>query len=103
MQLIDGRPVYSATDLVGFLACEHLTQLERAVLAGLAERPNLPDPELDVLRKRGDEHERRYLSELEAAGRSIAVITRDAYSSDRVESLRIAAEETVKAMASGAE
>ena len=27
---IDGRPVYSATDLVGFLACEHLTELERA-------------------------------------------------------------------------
>ena len=53
MQLIDGSPVYSASDLVGFLACEHLTQLERAVLAGLAARPNLPDPELDVLRKRG--------------------------------------------------
>ena len=28
MQLIDGRAVYSATDLVGFLACEHLTNLE---------------------------------------------------------------------------
>ena len=35
MQLIDGQPVYSATDLVGFLACEHLTNLERAALAGL--------------------------------------------------------------------
>ena len=56
MQLIDGSPVYSATDLVGFLACEHLTQLERAVLARLAKRPDLPDPELDVLRKRGQEH-----------------------------------------------
>ena len=39
MQLIDGRPVYSATDLVGFLACEHLTNLERAALVGLTERP----------------------------------------------------------------
>jgi hypothetical protein len=77
MQLIDGSPVYSATDLVGFLACEHLTQLERAVLAGLAQRPNLPDPELDVLWKRGDEHEARYLAELEADGRSVVVITRD--------------------------
>jgi predicted RecB family nuclease len=103
MQLIDGRPVYSATDLVGFLACEHLTQLERAVLAGLAQRPNLPDPELDVLRKRGEEHERRYLAELEAEGRSVAVITRDGYSSDHVESLRMAADETIMAMASGAE
>jgi hypothetical protein len=25
MQLVDGKPVYAATDLVGFLACEHLT------------------------------------------------------------------------------
>ncbi|HEV8252561.1 MAG TPA: TM0106 family RecB-like putative nuclease [Candidatus Limnocylindria bacterium] len=103
MQLIDGRAVYSATDLVGFLACEHLTQLERAVLAGLAQRPNLPDPELDVLRKRGEEHERRYVADLAADGRSVVVIERDAYSSDHVESLRIAADETVKAMASGAQ
>ena len=103
MQLIDGSPVYSATDLVGFLACDHLTQLERAVLAGLAQRPNLPDPELDVLRKRGDEHEARYLAELEADGRSVVLITRDGYSADHVESLRMAADETVKAMASGAQ
>jgi predicted RecB family nuclease len=103
MQLIDGSPVYSATDLVGFLACEHLTQLERAVLAGMTTRPNLPDPELDVLRKRGEEHEERYLAELAADGRSVVVITRDGYSSDHVESLRMAADETVKAMASGAQ
>src|SRR6187551_1984180 len=103
MQLIDGSPVYSASDLVGFLACEHLTQLERAVLAGLAERPHLPDPELDVLRKRGDDHEKRYLAELAADGRSVVAITPDAYSSDRSEGLRLAAAATVEAMASGAE
>ena len=77
MQIIDGQPVFSATDLVGFLACEHLTQLERAVLAGLAERPHLPDPELDVLRKRGDEHEKRYLAELPAC-RSCSTMCRAA-------------------------
>ena len=33
MQIIDGSPVYSASDLVGFLECEHLTQLERAAVA----------------------------------------------------------------------
>ncbi len=103
MQLIDGSPVYSATDLVGFLACEHLTQLERAVLAGLAERPHLPDPELDVLRKRGMEHEQRYLADLAADGRTVISITPDAYSSDHVEALRMAAGATVAAMASGAQ
>ncbi|MEP7040097.1 MAG: TM0106 family RecB-like putative nuclease [Chloroflexota bacterium] len=103
MQLIDGRPVYSASDLVGYLACEHLTQLERAVLAGLAERPNLPDPELDVLRKRGEEHEKRYLGDLAADGRSVVVIDKDAYSKDHVEALRMAADETMAAMWSGAQ
>ncbi len=103
MQLIDGSPVYSATDLVGFLACEHLTQLERAALAGLAERPHLPDPELDVLRKRGAQHEERYLADLAADGRSVVTITPDAYSSDHAEGLRMAAAATVEAMASGAQ
>jgi len=35
MQLIDGQPVYSASDQVGHVACAQLTELERAVLAGL--------------------------------------------------------------------
>ena len=64
MQTIDGRPVYAATDLVGYLACEHLTQLERAALAGLVRRPMRDDPELDIIRKRGFEHEQRYLADL---------------------------------------
>jgi hypothetical protein len=33
VQLIDGSPVYAATDLVGFLACRHRFALERAALA----------------------------------------------------------------------
>ena len=69
MQLLDGRPVFSATDLVGFLACEHLTALELAGAARLVTRPIRPDPELDVIQARGLEHERRYLADLEAAGR----------------------------------
>jgi uncharacterized protein len=103
MQLIDGKPVYSASDLVGFLACQHLTQLERAVLAGLAERPHLPDPELDVLRKRGMEHEARFLADLAADGRSVVEIDVDGYSADHVEALRRAADATMAAMASAAQ
>jgi uncharacterized protein len=30
MQLIEGSPVFCATDLVGYLTCEHLTGLELA-------------------------------------------------------------------------
>lgn len=103
MQLIDGRPVYSATDLVGYLECEHLTALERAVLAGLADRPHLNDPELDVLRRRGEQHERRYLAQLSSEGRSVVEIALDGSIEDRGDQLRAAAAETERAMAAGAD
>ncbi len=103
VQLIDGQPVYSATDLVGYLECEHLTALERAALAGLVDRPHLNDPELDVLRRRGVQHERRYLAELSAQGRSVVEIALDGSIEDRGEQLRAAAAETERAMAAGAD
>ncbi|HEY0443050.1 MAG TPA: TM0106 family RecB-like putative nuclease [Candidatus Limnocylindrales bacterium] len=101
MQLIDGRPVYAATDLVGYLACEHLTQLERAVLANLTERPERVDPELDVIRKRGFEHEKRFLADLRAEGKRVVEISLDGSIGDRGDQLRAAAAETEAAMAAG--
>ena len=86
MQSIDGRPVYAATDLVAYLACEHLTGLERAAMAGLVRRPMRDDPELDIIRRRGFEHEQRYLAELTAEGRTVATIQLDG-----VDFLRLAA------------
>ena len=71
MQLIDGRPVYAATDLVGFLACTHRLALERAALAELVERPIRDDPEIELIAKRGVAHELAYLAELRASGRSV--------------------------------
>jgi len=103
MDRIDGRPVYSATDLVAYLACEHLTQLERAALAGLVKRPIRDDPELDVIRKRGLEHEKRFLADLGNGGRSVVTIELDGSASDRGEELRAAAERTIEAMAAGAD
>jgi len=103
MQLIDGSPVYSASDLVGFLECEHLTALGRAALAGLVARPVLDDPELDVLRRRGELHERRYLDLLRADGRSVVEIARDGSSQDHGAELRAAAEETTAALTAGAD
>ena len=102
MQLIDGKPVFSATDLVGYLACEHLTALERAALAGLVERPNRPDPGLDVIRRRGLQHEARYLAELRAAGRTVVEIPRDD-EADREAQVRGQADATIAAMAAGAD
>ncbi len=101
MQLLDGTRVFAATDLVGFLACEHLTGLELARLAGLAERPYRDDPELDVIRKRGFEHEERYLEDLEAAGHTVTRIELDGSIADRAEQLRAAAAETERALRAG--
>ena len=104
MQTIDGKPVFSATDLVGYLACEHLTELERAALARLVDRPMRADPELDVIRKRGFQHEARYLADLTAEGRSVVKVDPDAYPDETPgDRLRMAARATVAAMESGAD
>ena len=101
MQLLDGRAVFSATDLVGFLACEHLAALELAAAAHLVSRPMRPDPELDVIQQRGLEHERRFLADLEAAGRRATRIETDASIEDRAARLRLAAAQTVEAIRRG--
>jgi len=103
VQLIDGQVVCSATDLVGFLACEHLTNLERAATAGLVRRPMRDDPEIDVVAKRGFAHEQRFLEGLRAAGRQITVIRLDGSGAPDGSALRAAAEETAAALRRGDE
>src|SRR5262245_44132752 len=61
------------------------------------------DPELDIIRKRGFEHEKRYLADLEAEGRTAVTITPDGSIEDQGERLRAAAAATVEAMRAGAE
>src|SRR4029453_19274848 len=103
MDRIDGQPVYSATDLVAYLACEHLTQLERAALAGLVDRPIRDDPELDIIPKRGFEHEARYPAGLGAGGRTVVTIEPDGSIDDYGERVRAAAAATIEAMRAGAD
>jgi uncharacterized protein len=101
MQILDGRPVFSATDLVGFLACEHLTGLELAGAARLVKRPIRPDPELDLIQQRGLEHERRFLADLEAAGRRATRIEPNDAIADRAARLRRSAAQTEEAIRRG--
>ena len=103
MQLIDGKPVFSATDLVGFLACDHLVALELAGLARLVDRPIRDDPELDLIQQRGLQHEQRYLASLKADGRRVTRIQRDATVEAYGERLRRAADATEAAMRRGDE
>lgn len=58
----------SATDLSNHLSCQHLTQLERKVALKEIKRPNYHDPSLDVLIKRGQDHEAAYVKFLSGKG-----------------------------------
>ena len=70
MRLHDSTLVLTPTDIANHLACRHLTQLDRARLAG--ERIELrQDPRIDALRHRGETHEKGFVDSLAAEGRSI--------------------------------
>src|SRR6202022_223090 len=71
MQFLDGRLIVSPSDLTGFLECEHLTQQGLAAARGEIERPQRKDPELEVLTRRGLEHEARQLAELRSSHRRV--------------------------------
>lgn len=101
MQRLDGVTVFSATDLVGFLACGHLTNLERAAMAGLVQRPMMPDPELDRIAKRGIQHEQRFLAELQQQTLSVVTIDTDGSAGTRYDQLVQAATETLDVLRQG--
>ena len=90
--------VLSATDLVGHLECEHLTQLERRAALGEIKRPVRVDPSLDLVASLGDEHERKHLDRYRALGLSVAVVEQRANTPDN---LKRAEAETLDAMRTG--
>jgi predicted RecB family nuclease len=101
MRILDGRAVYTATDLSAFLACDHLSQLRRRVAGGESiERDETAMSAL--LAELGARHEERYLALLEADGLSVkkfdAAATLEAA---HVVDLERAAEATLAAMHGG--
>jgi uncharacterized protein len=58
MKRIGPDLLLSATDLAGYLACGHLTQLEWLRSDGKLRAPVWQDSQADVLRERGIAHER---------------------------------------------
>ncbi len=102
MQRVDGRLVYSATDLVGYLECRHLAKLERAAAEGHLERPVRSDPVLDRIQQRGIEHEQRFLDSLRGEGLRVVEVERDddlPYEERRIRGR----DETLAAMREGAD
>jgi hypothetical protein len=64
----------SASDLVGYLNCRHLSSLDGAVAAGALSKPKLWDPLLQILWERGLIHEQKYVEHLTNAGLEVVRI-----------------------------
>lgn len=73
MQRVSEQTLYSASDLVAFLDCEHRTALDLLTLTdnGLLAERTRPDESAELVARKGDEHERRHLATLRAAGREV--------------------------------
>src|SRR5258708_7489929 len=98
MQTIAGRVVLSPSDLNDYLECPHLTTLVLAVARGERARPFVADEHAELLRRKGELHERAYLERLRADGRQIVEITLgESWDFDA------AARQTAEAMRAGAE
>ncbi|HEV2365896.1 MAG TPA: TM0106 family RecB-like putative nuclease [Caulobacteraceae bacterium] len=69
MEQVGGELRLSATDLVGHLACAHLTELDVAAAGGALAPPHVDDPALEALWQRGLRHEADVLAHLEGGGR----------------------------------
>lgn len=98
MQRIDGRFVYSASDLNGYLECAALTHLDREAADRLRVRPE-PDETTQLIARKGDEHERRYLETLRRRGLEICEISKREHAG--AHDLLAAERETLAAMERG--
>ncbi len=93
MQTRIGKTLFSASDLVGFLECEHLTTL--ALLDLVTPLPRAEDDETAVLvQQKGFAHEADFLAALKAQGLRVAEIQAEGAPGDL-------ARETEKAMREG--
>jgi predicted RecB family nuclease len=99
MQLLGGQVVISASDLNNFLACDHLTTLDLARARGEIEVVPERGADAELLARKGDEFEQRYLKALKDDGKDIAEIPFPDDSS--VEALEAAAAQTEEAMRAG--
>src|SRR5258705_2763167 len=85
MHLYGADLILSATDLASFLGCRHRTALDMAVAHGDRKRPYNPDPLLEILWKRGAEHEKAYVESLRKTRDTLADLADAGDSAARVE------------------
>src|SRR3954454_2621588 len=99
MQLVDDRLLLSASDLINYLECAHLTRLDLEVVQGEIVLDETRTDAADFVARKGDEHEQAYLESLRVAGRAVVEID----SEPGLDGLQRGAERTLQAMRDGAE
>ena len=74
MRKLGDQVIYSATDVVNFLECEHLTSLDRINLETPLER-TADDPTMRLIQEHGTRHEQQYLASLQNGTRTIVDVS----------------------------
>uniref|UniRef100_UPI00201AB66F TM0106 family RecB-like putative nuclease n=1 Tax=Modestobacter marinus TaxID=477641 RepID=UPI00201AB66F len=97
----DGALVVSASDLTGFIECEHLTRLSVEVARGARSRPPAVDPMTELVAAHGMAHEERHVQRLRDRGLSVVEVT--APSGKDAAGLHPDQAETLAAMRAGAD
>jgi uncharacterized protein len=99
MQLVDDRLLLSASDLINYLECAHLTRLDLEVVRDEVVLDETRTDAADLVARKGDEHEEAYLESLRATGREVVEID----SEPGLDGLQRGAERTLQAMRDGVE
>jgi predicted RecB family nuclease len=99
MQVVNDRLILSASDLINYLECRHLTYLDLGVATGDFELEPTRTDAADLLAKKGDEHELAYLESVRSDGREVIKVD----SEQGLEGLARGAERTREAMRVGAD
>jgi uncharacterized protein len=95
MRNLDGRILFSATDLMRFMGCAHATTLDLMRLRGEGPEPGEDTEDAALLQKQGDAHEAAHLERLKSTGKTVIEIPRGDLAAD--------AAATRDALAKGAE
>ena len=102
MKNINGTLHFSASDLVGHINCDHLSNLDKQVASGLIRKPDHYDPLLEILRERGYRHEEGFLQHLRDTNISVIVIGGVDISDQAIEETLNAMRQGVTVIAQGA-
>src|SRR5438105_15436860 len=78
MQILAGKLLLSATDLVNFLGCKHASFLDLRDLTNPVKMPGR-DAATVLIFEKGIEHEKRYLASLQTRGVDVVAVQGGAF------------------------